>query len=264
MKVWGKTINDAKELYKGNNTIDHKGIGILVGASKVHLLSDTKRKLVASGCRVQEEFVDELITVYRSIWKPKHQHNGLLYRTNEAIVVADDGESVVVVIEIFLADVRGELKHLCYCECYENVGFSDLGAKLVQKQHNKTMVCPLSAVSRKIMLAKYGNVNGLPTFIVVDFMRRVFPIGADSVVVPYYPVPNDMVLVMGDQRDTLWRARVVSYNIARKIVKGQFFIEQTDRVWIPEATRQQEINFDSIMGISNGTWNQQFSQWLEQ
>ena len=80
-------------------------------------------------------------------------------------------------------------------------------------------------------------------------MRRVFPIGADSVVVPYYPVANDMVLVMGNQPATLWRARVVSYNIPRKVVKGQFFIEQADRIWIPEATRHQEINFDSIMGL---------------
>ena len=161
-KVWGKTINDAKELYKANPTIDHKGNGILVGASKIYLLSDTNRKLVAASCRVQEELVDELITVYRGVWKPKHQYNGLLYRTNENIVTTSYGESVVVLKEIFVAEVDGELKHLCKCESYEHVGFSDLGAKLVQKRNNKIMVSPLSTISRKIMLAKYGDVNGIP------------------------------------------------------------------------------------------------------
>ena len=72
-----------------------------------------------------------------------------------------------------------------------------------------------------------------------------------------------MVLVMGNQPDCMWRARVLSFSIPRKVVKGQFFTQQNDGLWIPEGTRNQEIHFDSIIGVANGTWQRQYSLWLE-
>lgn len=44
-----------------------------------------------------------------------------------------------------------------------------MGARLLQKS-DEIVVGPLSTISRQIMLAKYDDVGGLPTFIVMDFM----------------------------------------------------------------------------------------------
>lgn len=67
-----------------------------------------------------------------------------------------------------------------------------------------------------------------------DFMRRIFPISPDTVVVPYYPVQNDMILVRGDDEDSLWKALVLAFNTRQKIVTVQFFVKHRDTIWIPE------------------------------
>ncbi|RUA06771.1 MAG: hypothetical protein DSY43_01235 [Gammaproteobacteria bacterium] len=225
-------------------------------------MSNATKRSISACCGVQENLIEEVATAYRSVWKPKHQYNGLLYRTNEHIVAACFGEVFVALKDIFIVKVADQPKYYFSSELYKEVGFSDMGAKLVQKS-NEMVIGPLSKISRKIMMANYEDVAGLPTFIVVDFMRRIFPIGVESVVVPYYPVANDMVLVMGNQPDSVWRAHVLSFNILRKVVTGHFFTELNDGLWVPEATRNQEIRFDSVIGVANGTWQRQYSVWLE-
>ena len=49
--------------------------------------------------------------------------------------------------------------------------------------------------------------DGEQLFIIMDFMRRIFPVAVDTVVVPYFPVANDMVNVKGDDR-AVWKARI--------------------------------------------------------
>ena len=62
--------------------------------------------------------------------------------------------------------------------------------------------------------------------LVIDFMRRLYPISSATVVLPYYPVVNDMVMVKGAARNDIWNARVVSYNLARKSIVGRFFVKE--------------------------------------
>lgn len=119
--MWAKTIDDAKQLYKENPTVDREGNGILVGASKSYLLPDALKRTVAACCGVQDNLVEEEVTVYRSVWKPKHQYNGLLYRTNEHIVATCFGESFVLLKEIFIAEVAGEPKYYFASELYKQV-----------------------------------------------------------------------------------------------------------------------------------------------
>lgn len=47
---------------------------------------------------------------------------------------------------------------------------------------------------------------------VIDFMRPIFPVREDTVVVAYYPVTDDMVDVKGDNGE-VWKACVLSFNL---------------------------------------------------
>ncbi|XP_048576175.1 uncharacterized protein LOC125557547 [Nematostella vectensis] len=129
------------------------------------------------------------------------------------------------------------------------VGFSNFSGRLVQSNANLAVVAPLNNISRKVMLSRY-DVDGLPTFLVVDFMRKTFPVTLETIVVPYYPVTDDMVLVRGDQADTIWGARVLTFNLERKSFNGRFFKERDDGLWITEGTRDQVIHFISVLGLS--------------
>lgn len=95
-------------------------------------------------------------------------------------------------------------------------------------------------------------------------MCCIFPVTPGTVVVPFYPSVNDMIYVRGDDADTIWRARVLAFNITRHGVTGRFFKKRDDDVlWVPEGTRNQEIMFDSILGIVAGDWVIQFTSWRD-
>ena len=84
-----------------------------------------------------------------------------------------------------------------------------------------------------------------------------------SVVVPYHPVINDMVLVRGATFDDVWKARVIAFNLPRKTLLGNFFTEK-DGVWIPErGSQNQRISFHSILGVASGIWLTEYDRWQE-
>lgn len=93
------------------------------------------------------------------------------------------------------------------------MGYSDTGWKVVGEKDNEIVV-PLQNISRKVMLSVEDT--GRPTYVVIDFMRRIFPVNAGTVVVSYYPVKNDMILVQGDDEDSFWKAHVIKYNLKQK------------------------------------------------
>ena len=113
-------------------------------------------------------------------------------------------------------------------------------------------------ISRKVMLYPIGD-----EILVIDYMRRLFPVAFGTVVVPCYPVQNDMVLVKGEGESDIWKARVVSMDLRRKAITGRFF-EKDGVLWIPEqASRNENIFFSSILGLANGNWVKEFTEWQE-
>ena len=72
-----------------------------------------------------------------------------------------------------------------------------------------------------------------------------------------------MVYVRGDDEDTPWKARVVDYDIRRHAITGRFFKRRDDALWVPEGTRNQEIFFDSILGVVQGDWENPFTVWRD-
>ncbi len=100
------------------------------------------------------------------------------------------------------------------------------------QEDNKIVVGELQYVSRKVMLYKALD-GGDNKFIVTDFTRRIFPIVSGSVLVPYYPVLNDMVLVHGGLEGEVWKARVAAFNLQQRTLQCRFFVKENG-VWIPE------------------------------
>ena len=132
-----------------------------------------------------------------------------------------------------------------------------------------TQTSRLSLISdRRFSIIVFGlsvEDTGRPTYVVIDFMRRMFPVNAGTVVVPYYPVKNDMILVQGDDEDSFWKAHVIKYNLKQKTLTVRFFMKRAgDNIWVPENTRAQDVHLDSVIGIDfEGTWANRYTHWEE-
>ena len=89
----------------------------------------------------------------------------------------------------------------------ESIGFTSWGLLLV-KRSDECILTLLSNLSRKVMLfTSHEDEDGEQFYVVIDFMRRIFPVRDETVIVPYYPVADDMVGVKGDNGE-VWKARV--------------------------------------------------------
>ena len=171
-------------------------------------------------------------------------------------------ERTVRLLNFFSAFVCDTWQLFFKAKEFKDVGYSDTGWKVVEEQDNE-IVAPLQNISRKVMLSVEDT--GRPTYVVIDFMRRIFPVNAGTVVVPYYPVKNDMILVQGDDEDSFWKAHVIKYNLKQKTLTVRFFMKRAgDNIWVPENTRAQHVHLDSVIGIDfEGTWANHYTHWEE-
>ena len=237
----------------------HKGI--TVGGLRDFSLSEDVRMLVAECIEADVQNVEESGKSCRSVWFPEHKLNGLLYRENETIVFINrDGEIVGKILTIFMVRISGESRAFLILKRFRWAGDATSSYHKMVQEDNQIVVGELKYISRKVMLQKVLDGDKL---IVIDFMRRIFPIVSGSVVLPYYPVLNDMVLVQGGAEDEIWKARVIASNLRQKTLHCRFFV-QDNGVWIPErGSQNQSISFDSILGIASGIWLTEYSKWLE-
>lgn len=95
--------------------------------------------------------------------------------------------------------------------------------KTVQED-NQIVVGELKCISRKVMLQKV--LDGDNKLIVIDFIRRILLIVSGSVIVPYYPVLDDMVLVQRGAEDEIRKARVSAFNLQQKTLQCRFFVKE--------------------------------------
>ena len=240
----------------------HKGI--LVGClyNNYDLSQATRRKL-AECCTSELSEVGEDGHLCRSFWLPEHGCNGLLYREGEnvIVIVPDDSEIVTSIEAIYKVPVLGQRRAFIRGKKLEWDGHSINSEHRKVKETQDRIFAELDNVSRKVMLLELTTDPGC--FLVIDFMRRIFPIAPGTVVLPYYPVVNDMVMVRGAAINDVWRARVISYDLPRKFILGRFFTKE-DEIWILErGSQNQRIFFASILGIANGNCHRDFDRWQD-
>lgn len=96
-----------------------------------------------------------------------------------------------------------------------------------------------------------------PSFCVcIDYQRPHFPI--TDVIVPSYPEVGDMLLVKGDDPEP-WRALALTVQQRNNVIQVHFYVPhprwgRQSGCWVREGTRSQQVHFNSIIGISSGTW----------
>lgn len=181
----------------------------------------------------------------------------------------DKGDTVAILESLFYVKIDDVPVLFCKGKRFEYDGVTDLGLKVVNPT-DTTVLFKASVLSRKVMLCARNEDNDddgdeRHCFILVDYMQRVFPVTEGTVVVPYYPVVNDMIKIKGDDGQ-VWKARVLSFNLAHLTFNAKFFIEDVTQIgrWVPERSPVQVIHFNSVLGISKGHWQVENSSWIDQ
>lgn len=159
-----------------------KKSGMIVGGAKPFTKNDVVRQTNEHSVLVTDVEVGG--TCCHTAWFSTHGYDGSLYRENEhAIVIREVGEGTVRLLNFFSASVcdTWQLK----AKEFKDVGYSDTGWKVVEEQDNE-IVASLQNISRKVMLLVEDTERS--SYLVIAFMKRIFPVNAATVVVPYYPI----------------------------------------------------------------------------
>ena len=147
--------------------------------------------------------------------------------------------------------------------CFQYCGMTGSGQKIV-RYTDEAITYPVSHISRKVVLLKEFPDVQQGNLVVIDFMRRIFPVTEETVIVPYYPCINDMIDVRGDG-DDVWKAQVLSFSLTWKTVNAKFFVNDPRRVgaWVPEGSPVQTVHFKSVLNICNGHWASPHARWIQ-
>lgn len=208
----------------------------------------------------------------RSVLKPQQgvEGQGLLYRKGESVVLDMDGTSCVAVVTQFLCIaidgqfqqfVEGRLIDKCLDCDDEHLEFEDTGYFLLQADSRQRIVLPATSVMRKTITCP--NPSNPLQLVAIDFQRKSMPLLNEDVIVPFFPVEGDMVLINGTDPEP-WVGKVVRAHVTPR--------DQMARVCYYTKTRRKEYsgelfdilktgrNFDyvswnSILGLAAGEWH---------
>lgn len=194
-------------------------------------LSISDRRIISIARGVAADDVPTVGWCSRSLWKPEHSFEGLLYRVGEHMIFADPdkGDTVVLLDSLFSVTINNVSVLFCKGRNYKYDGEAELGLRQVCPTDD-TIIFEAPLLSRKVMLfarnenddEQEDNFRDGQRFILMDYMRRVFPVTEGTVVVPYYPVVHDMVEIKGDHGQ-IWKACVLSFNLTRLTANAIFF-----------------------------------------
>ncbi|KAJ7361958.1 hypothetical protein OS493_014606 [Desmophyllum pertusum] len=222
------SLRFAKKLFessKGTVNYERLSMGILVGGVKSVELSNSDQQTISIARGITVDDVPGIGWCSRSLWKPEHSFEGLLYRVGEHVIFADPdkGDTVAVLESLFSVRIDNVSVLFCKGKHFKYDGEANIGLKQVCPTDD-IVIFEASLLSRKIMLfARNGNdeqeddLRYGHCFILVDHMRRVFPVTEETVVVPYYPVVHDMVEIKGND-EQVWKTCLQSFSLTRLTV----------------------------------------------
>ena len=150
------SLQFAKKLLETSKETDYYerlSVGILVGGLKTLELSDRDRPTISIACSVPDDSVAGIGWCSRSLWKPKHSFEGLLYRVGEHVIFADpdEGDTVATLESLFSVKIDDVPVLFCKGKRFGYDGVTDLGLKVVSPT-DTTVLFKASVLSRKVML----------------------------------------------------------------------------------------------------------------
>ena len=238
-----------------------------MGGCKLEEVSLEDRTLISEGKDIPIHNIDRIAWTARSVWKSTHMQEGLLYRVGEyAMFMHPELGDTVVKLTQFMSLKVGSHSLVC-CRANEFQYCANIsGCQRYVKPKQEVIILEAAMISRKVILIPVRDEEQENRYLVVDYMRRIFPVTPGTVVVPYYPQVHDMINVKGATAGEIWKAHVVRFSLQRKTVNAQFFVEHSTEQnnWIPESSPVQIIQFTSILSIAKGHWEVCYSRWVDE
>lgn len=145
----------AKKLFDSSeNTVNYARLSedIIVGGNKTIGLSDSDRQTIGIAKGVPVDDVPVIGWCSRSLWKPEHSYEGLLYRVREHVIYADPDKGDVVLLDS-LFSVRINIVSSLFCKGkhFKYDGEAEIGLTQVCSTDD-TIIFEASLLSRKVML----------------------------------------------------------------------------------------------------------------
>lgn len=144
---------------------------------------------------------------FSHLWMPFANHDGILYRAGETVIIADnngvDVENVACVDAFICAVVDDQFHSLWRGSLYpamkDDAGMPEIYCynfgKLVVPSVQQ-LVVPTERILRKVFLYPDPENMDNPThYVVIDHMRKDLPVSCDTVNIPFYPQLDDVVVV---------------------------------------------------------------------
>ena len=160
----------------------------------------------------------------------------MLYRTGEHILIAADEstEKVILATDFFAICINGEYHNFIkgnLCDPTGDIHVYSGNPTVVPTFENGTFHA--KNVKRKVMLyPEPENITNPSYYLVIDYCRQQIPLDIEDVIIPVYPVCNDM---NGDDGDT-WIAHVKAVNKHNKTCQVEFYIETSENIYTKEIT----------------------------
>ena len=245
--------------------------GILVGKQQNnnYKLSDQEMHLLSEQYSTAEKIEADCFRFSR-LWKPSANHDGIPYRAGETVIIADnnatDVENVACVDAFICAVVDDQFHSLLRGSLYPTVK-DDAGlpeiycynfGKLVVPSVQQLFV-PTERILRKVVLyPDPENLDNPTHYVVIDFMQKELPVSCDTVNIPFYPQPEDVVVVACADGEN-YISRICSVQERDKTVKLHYYVEDQRKpgFYVRESfgrSSLQTVGWDCILGLAKGCW----------
>ena len=274
-KLCASSACEAEKLYSESHEVSVSGIesgGILVGKQQNnhYRLSSQEVQIFHEQNPTVTRIESECFSFPR-LWKPSSSSNGILYRTGETVIIADnDEEEIVARVEGFICAVVDEQFHSfvrgnLYPTVKDDDGLPEqycynFGKIVVPSLQQ--LITPTEKILRKVIL--YPDPENLASpshFIVIDFMRQTLPVSWETVTVPFYPEPDDVVIVACADGEN-YISLIKSVQERDKTVKLFYYIEDPANpgagLYVRESYGHgslQLVGWDCILGLAEGHWD---------
>ena len=197
---------------------------------------------------------------------PNHGHTGVLYRTNEYVLVTTNSNTelptVVRIVGLFAIHdteynivIKGEVHPYLMADDDKPDTHLYSDSYMVTPSSQITTF-PAANVLRKVILCP-RTPEDCSAFIVVDHLRPHIPLSADRVHVPYYPEKGEMVNIKGSCDET-WLGHIQSVDYRAKTCKIYFYVESDNSgVYVREVTHARAMDtvlWGCILHAAHGRW----------
>ena len=240
----------------------------MVSSSEKKLTSHQIQLIKGSqDCFTEAEVTDHGYS-FRSLFKPLHcpGNDGMLYQKGENLLISHNGtaEMMCKCLQFLCVSIGQDKQFHTFLECVKYNSLEDpdgsvitdlsTGYGIVTLPPASSVIVPVTAILRKFIL--YPRVDDLQSCTVIDFQRPSLPRALHNIIVPFYPVEDDMIWVNGSDPEP-WLAKVLTVQSRTETVKVHYYVSNGGNLYIPEPNHRlgvDHVHWDTILGTDIGEW----------